>query len=68
MTAVRVWHRRAAACLAALALCLLAGCDDDVQVGGVNASAELPTAFTDGPTSTPDLGEGNVHWVGNPRW
>ena len=68
MTAARLWRRWTAAGAAALALCLLAGCDDDVQVGGVNASAELPTAFTDGPTSTPDLGEGNVHWDGNPRW
>jgi hypothetical protein len=53
---------------AALVLVVLAGCDDEVEVGGVGASAELPTAFTNGPTNTPDLGAGNVHWVGNPRW
>ena len=35
MTAARLWRRWTAAGAAALALCMLAGCDDDVQVGGV---------------------------------
>jgi len=47
---------------------LLGGCDDDVQVGGVGASIGLPSAFTDSATDPTDIGVGNVHWVGNPRW
>jgi hypothetical protein len=47
---------------------LIAGCDDSVEAGGVGASVGLPTAFTNGPTDTADIGVGNVHWVGNPRW
>ena len=57
-------------CLIALAVAsslLIAGCDD-VEVGGVGASAALPTAFTNGATDTPNLGVGNVHWIGNPNW
>jgi len=58
-------------CLLGLAVAcglLLSGCDDDVQVGGVGASVGLPTAFTSGASDTADIGVGNVHWVGNPRW
>ena len=47
---------------------ILAGCDDDIGVGGVGASAALPTAFTSDATDTANIGVGNVHWVGNPRW
>jgi len=47
---------------------LLGGCDDSAEVGGVGASVGLPTAFTSGATDTADIGVGNVHWVGNPRW
>jgi hypothetical protein len=57
-------------CLCALALfgtVLLGGCEE-VEIGGVGASAGLPTAFTGGATDTADTGVGNVHWVGNPRW
>jgi len=60
--------RRCALAAALLAALLAGGCDDSVQEGGVGASVGLPNAFTDGPTNTPDIGVGNVHWVGNPRW
>jgi hypothetical protein len=54
--------------MAASTMLLLGGCDDDVQIGGVGASAALPATYTDSATSTADIGVGNVHWVGNPRW
>jgi hypothetical protein len=47
---------------------LLTGCDDDVGVSGVGASVGLPSAFVDSATDPTDIGVGNVHWVGNPRW
>ena len=47
---------------------ILAGCDDNIEVGGVGASAALPTAFTGDATDASNIGVGNVHWVGNPRW
>ena len=62
------WQRFVCAVLAAAGMLLLAGCDDNVQIGGVGASAALPTAFTSDATDTADIGVGNVHWVGNPRW
>lgn len=46
---------------------MLAGCDD-VEVGGVGASVGLPSAFVSSNTDPTDIGVGNVHWVGNPRW
>jgi len=52
----------------ALASTLMLGGCDEVEAGGVGASVSLPTAFTSGPTDTADIGVGNVHWVGNPRW
>lgn len=54
--------------LATTAGLLLGGCDDDVEAGGVGASVGLPGAFTNSATDTADIGVGNVHWVGNPRW
>lgn len=57
-------------CVCALAVSssvLLVGCDD-VEVGGVGASVGLPSAFTSRMTDPTDIGVGNVHWVGNPRW
>lgn len=59
--------RRWLAGLAVVACTVLGGCDD-VQVGGVGASVGLPGAYTDSATDTADMGAGNVHWVGNPRW
>jgi hypothetical protein len=58
-------------CLCALAIgsgLLLGACDEGVEVGGVGASVGLPTAFTSDATDSADIGVGNVHWVGNPRW
>lgn len=58
-------------CLLAAALgasLLVSGCDDDVEVGGVGASVGLPSAFVSSATDPTDIGVGNVHWVGNPRW
>ena len=49
-------------------MAVLAGCDDNIEAGGVGASVGLPTAFTSSATDTADIGVGNVHWVGNPRW
>ena len=59
--------RRCLWALAAVGSLLLGGCDD-VEVGGVGASVGLPSAFTSGMTDPTDIGVGNVHWVGNPRW
>lgn len=53
---------------AAAGLLFLGGCDEGFEVGGVGASMALPSAFTNGATDTADIGVGNVHWVGNPRW
>jgi hypothetical protein len=61
--------RRCLSVLAALSgLALLSGCDDNIEAGGVGASVGLPTTFTNSATDTADIGVGNVHWVGNPRW
>jgi len=61
--------RRCLFVLAALSgLAILPGCDDNIEAGGVGASVSLPTAFTNSATDTADIGVGNVHWVGNPRW
>ncbi len=57
-------------CLCALAVAagpLLGGCDE-VEADGVGASIGLPSAFVSGATDPTDIGVGNVHWVGNPRW
>jgi hypothetical protein len=64
----RAWLRPVLALAAAAGLLLLGGCDEGVEVGGVGASMALPSAFTNGATDTADIGVGNVHWVGNPRW
>ena len=64
----RIWRRLAAFVAACTVLGLVTACDDDVQVGGVGASVGLPSAFVSGKTDPTDLGVGNVHWVGNPRW
>ena len=54
------WH-----CSAGL---LLGGCDD-VEGGGVGASVGLPVGIRRAAATDPaDIGAGNVHWVGNPRW
>ena len=45
----------------------LGGCDD-AEGGGVGASISLPAAFANGLNDPTDIGVGNVHWVGNPRW
>jgi hypothetical protein len=47
---------------------LLGGCDEDIGVSGVGASVGLPSAFVSSATDPTDIGVGNVHWVGNPRW
>ena len=52
----------------ALALVLalaVGGCDDDVEVTGIGASVGLPGNTM---TGSNEIGVGNVHWVGNPRW
>lgn len=67
-TTSRTWHRIAAHLVACAGLALLTACDDSVEVGGVGASVGLPSAFVNGKTDPADLGAGNVHWVGNPRW
>ncbi len=54
--------------LAVAASLLVGGCDEGVQVGGVGASVGLPSAFTSSAPDPTDIGVGNVHWVGNPRW
>lgn len=64
----RPWRRLAALMMACAGLALLTACDDDVQIGGVGASVGLPSAFVNGKTDPGDVGVGNVHWVGNPRW
>lgn len=64
----RAWRRLAVLLMACGGMALLAACDDDVQIGGVGASVGLPSAFVNGKTDPADLGAGNVHWVGNPRW
>lgn len=64
---VRPWSRlRVVGIVLAVGL-LLGGCDD-VETGGVGASVGLPSAFVSSNTDPTDIGVGNVHWVGNPRW
>jgi hypothetical protein len=61
--------RRCLLVLATLsAAAFVTACDDSIEAGGVGASVGLPTAFTNSATDTADIGVGNVHWVGNPRW
>lgn len=52
---------------AAACLLLVAGCDEGGD-GGVGASTTLPSIFTNTGAESVDIGVGNVHWVGNPRW
>lgn len=63
----RPWHLRRVVGFALAASLMLGGCDD-VEVGGVGASVGLPSAFVSSSTDPTDIGVGNVHWVGNPRW
>lgn len=42
------------------------GCDGDtVEVTGIGVSLGLPSSTM---TGSDEVGVGNVHWVGNPRW
>ena len=58
--------RLAAIAVAVTSCLLLGGCDDGE--GGVGASVSLPAAFSNGLNDPVDIGVGNVHMVGNPRW
>lgn len=49
-------------------LMLLAGCEDGSEGAGIGASTTLPVTFQNRTGDAPDIGVGNVHWVGNPRW
>lgn len=56
---------KAVACVFVLAFAV-GGCDDDsVEVTGIGASVGLPGNTM---TGSNEIGVGNVHWVGNPRW
>lgn len=56
----------AAAALAVLVGGAFTGCDDsNVEITGIGASVGLPGSTM---TGSGEIGVGNVHWVGNPRW
>ena len=57
--------RRTLAAALLLAASLLGGCDDNVEITGIGVSTGLPSAYMSG---SDEVGVGNVHWVGNPRW
>ena len=43
----------------------LGGCGDNVEVTGMGLSTGLSSSYM---TGSDEIGTGNVHWVGNPRW
>jgi hypothetical protein len=45
---------------------MLIGCDgDNIEIVGIGVSTGLPGNTM---TGSNEIGVGNVHWVGNPRW
>ncbi len=68
MSSIRILRHCLFLIVTVSSMAFLAGCDDNIEAGGVGASVGLPTAFTNSATDTADIGVGNVHWVGNPRW
>lgn len=56
----------AAIAVAVVAVGAVGGCDgDNVEITGIGASVGLPGNTM---TGSDEIGVGNVHWVGNPRW
>lgn len=62
----RLLRLLAAAAVALFTVGAVGGCDgDNVEITGIGASVGLPGNTM---TGSDEIGVGNVHWIGNPRW
>lgn len=62
----RLMRLLAATAVATALAGVVGGCDDsNVEITGIGASVGLPGETM---TGSDEIGVGNVHWIGNPRW